>query len=689
MKMGKVSATGSFQLFVGVATSTAIMAVGTIILARLLSPEEYGLYSVALIPSLMINLFRDWGANSAMTKYVAHFRATKKEKDIHDIIATGLIFEISTGLVLSLLSLFLAGFIASTIFHRPETAPLISIVSITIFSGSLLTAAQSSFIGFEKMKFNSLTLICQAIVKSILSPLLVLLGFGALGAVLGYTFSFLVAGIVGSTILYFLLLGNLKRTKINRSEISKTLRKLLHYGVPLSISSILGGFLLQFYRFMMAFYCSDTMIGNFQVATNFAVLLTFFTIPISTVLFPAFAKLDSQNEPQLLKTVFTSSVKYTTMLLVPATAAVMILSKPMISILFGEQWVYAPFFLTLYVIGNLFSGFGNLSMGSLLTGLGETKTLMKLSLLTLLFGLPLAFLLIPNLGIIGVILGTLLAGLPSMILGLHWTWKHYEAKVDFASSTRIFIASAIAAITTYLSLNFLNTTEWVRLTIGGTIFLGVYIFAAPILGAINQSDINNLRAMFSGLGPISKLMNIPLILGEKVKEKFISFLKFLRSSKRTIRLILLTVVITIALSTTISILLSEKITPLKFPNLGTVKTLGVEAYWDKNLENKTETIDWGTISPGLSKNFTLYLRSISTTETTLNLNTTNWNPANISEYMNLSWSYNGTILHPSETIQVTLTLTTSSSDTFRLYLFTNDVKEFGFDIIIGTSEHVD
>ena len=515
LKMGKISATGSFQLFVGVATSTAIMAIGTIILARLLSPAEYGLYSIALIPSLMINLFRDWGVNSAITKYVAHSRVAKKEEEISEIITAGLIFEASTGLVFSLLSVFFAGFIASTIFHRPESALLISIVSITTFSGSLLIVAQSTFVGFEKMKFNSLTLICQAITKTILAPLLVILGFGALGAVLGYTFSFLVAGIVGSTILYFLLFRRLKRTKTNRFTISKTLKNMLHYGVPLSISTIIGGFLIQFYGFMMAFYCSDIMIGNFQAATNFAVLLTFFTIPISTVLFPAFAKLDTQKEPQLLKTVFTSSVKYTAMLLVPATAAVMVLSKPMISTLFGEQWIYAPFFLTLIVISNLFSCFGSLSMGSLLTGLGETKTLMKLSMLTLLIGLPLAFLLIPNLGIVGVILGTLLAGLPSMFLGLHWIWKHYKVTADWESSAKILVASALAAATTYIPLNFLSAAEWIKLAIGGSIFLTAYILAAPMIGAINQSDINNLRAMFSGLGIISKLMNLPLFIAEK------------------------------------------------------------------------------------------------------------------------------------------------------------------------------
>jgi len=267
---------------------------------------------------------------------------------------------------------------------------------------------------------------------------------------------------------------------------------------------------------MMAFFCSDLLIGNYQVTVNFAVILTFFTTPVSTVLFPAFAKLNPQNEQQLLKTVFASSVKYTALLVVPATMAMMILSQPMIKTLFGANWVYAPFFFTLYIVRNLFTAVGSLSSYGLLTGLGETKILMKLSVLDLILGIPLAVLLIPAFGILGVIVGILLTGIPSLFWALCWIWKHYKVKADFKSLTRIFLSSAIAATITYLSLNFLATDEWIRLLAGGTIFLGIYIFAAPITGAVNQADINNLRVMFSGLGIISKLINILLIAVERI-----------------------------------------------------------------------------------------------------------------------------------------------------------------------------
>jgi len=156
--------------------------------------------------------------------------------------------------------------------------------------------------------------------------------------------------------------------------------------------------------------------------------------------------------------------------------------------------------------------------------------------------------------------------------------------------------------------------------------------------------------------------------------------------KKTLLLIAATAATTILISTLIAIWLT-KTTTINVPSLGTIITLGVEAYWDQNLTNKTQTINWGTIYLGSTQNATLYIRSISNIETTLNLNTTNWNPTNLSNYMNLTWNYNGTTIHPNQVIQVTLTLSAPPSISFIQYLITNDIKQFNFDIIISTKEY--
>jgi len=516
LEIGKKSATGSFQLFMGVAASTIIMAIGSITLGILMTQEEYGLYTIALIPSYMAILFADWGVSAAIIKYAASLRAENKEERTYEIVTAGIIFEIATGVTLSVILLSLSRFIASTVFQKPDSSPLIAIASITILAGTLITASQSSFIGFEKMELNSLTTIFQAIVKSVASPVLVFLGYSTLGAVLGYTVSFLATAIISLAILYFTIIRKLKEKDPTKTGILKTLTEMLHYGFPLSISTIIGGFRVQFYAFMMAIYCTEAMVGNYQIAVQFATILTFLTTPISTVLFPAFSKINSRNEQELLQTVFASSIKYTAIILIPATTAIMILSKPMIGTVFGEKWTYAPFFLTLYVISNLFVIFGHIILSSLLAGLGETKTQMKLSLITLTFGIPLALLLIPSAGIVGLILTSITSGIPSMFLGLYWIWKSHKAKPDFKSSVKILMASAVAAATTYLTLNFIAFADWVELACELATFIATYLVTAPLIGAINTSDIKNLKTMFSGLRIISKLLNIPLNVMEKL-----------------------------------------------------------------------------------------------------------------------------------------------------------------------------
>lgn len=514
--MGKVSAKGSFQLFIGLVASTVIMAIGTILLGRLISPEEYGLYSVALTPINLMILIRDWGISSAITRYIANLRAKNKEENIQDIIKVGLIFEATMGLALSILSILTAELIATNILNRPEVTPLIIIASITIFSRALLIASQSSFIGFESMKLNSFTAVIQALTKSLVSPILVYIGYGALGAILGHTTSFLIASIVGVILLYLIFLKRLKSKNPHKLMFTKTLKEMLHYGIPLSISYRLIGFLTQFYAFMMAMYCTNLMIGNYQIATQFATITTFFTIPISTTLFPAFSKVDPEKERELLQKVFSSSVKYATIVLIPATTAMIALSKPMVNALFGEKWTHVPMFLSLYLLNNIFVAFGSLSLGNLLAGLGETKMSMKLNLLSFCLGIPLAFLLIPNFNVVGVILGMLLASVPKLIFGLGWIWKRYKVRADFNSSMRVLVSSGTSAVITYLLTDILSTFEWIKLIVGITMFSMLYLIITPLIKAVNKTDIRNLRVMLSDMGIISKIMDVPLSFAEKI-----------------------------------------------------------------------------------------------------------------------------------------------------------------------------
>jgi O-antigen/teichoic acid export membrane protein len=519
MEIGKTSSIGSFHLFVGRVISTVIAAVGTIILTTLILEADYGLYAVALIPTTTFLLFQDWGIGSAMIRYCAQYREAQKEADLRKIIVSGLSFELGTGLLLTVLSMIMANFVASTIFGKPEATFLIFLASISILATSFSATAQSIFVGFEKMQLVAVTSICLAIGQSLTGPVLVYLGYGAIGVLIGFILGSLVAGMVSAILLYFSIIRKLPKVKIKSSDIAKTLKPLLNYGIPLAIGTILAGILSQFYSFMMASYISDlTLIGNYKVATNFAIIPSFFSVPISTVLFPAFSKLDPEKEKGLLRTVFAASVKYGTLFLVPATMALMALSGSFIGALYGAKWSSAPTFLAITIVGNLFVVFGSLSLLNFLFALGETRLIMKLNALSLAIGVPIAFILIPPFGIYGVIIGALVAVIPTVFIALRLAYKRYGLNVDFSASARIFIASALAAGTVYLFLNVFVLSNWLALFVGLVLFMAIFLSSAPLIGAITQADINNLKSLFCDLGIVSGILAIPLTFTEKILE---------------------------------------------------------------------------------------------------------------------------------------------------------------------------
>jgi stage V sporulation protein B len=518
-KLAKISTKGGFNLFWGVALSSIISAVGIMIVAGILEEGEYGLVTIALTAPTLIALIRDLGVDQATIKYTAQYNHQNKPDKIKNILTAGILFEILMGLLLSLFSYIFAGFVAAQIFDRPEIVLLIQVASFTIIGDALFKISNSAFVGYEKMQYNSLILIAQALFKTVLMIVLVLSDFRVLGAVVGQTIAFIMVGIFGISLLYFSIYRKLK-TKNIKHEIISTLKSMFSYGLSLSGVAILAGFMAQFYTFLIAIYLSDQIVGNYTLALNFAVLVGFFVQPVAIIMFPAFSKIDGQKDPKTLQNVFQFSVKYASLLIVPAAFLVMVLSQPAVSTLFPGKYEFTPLYLSFYLIQYLFTAFGLFISENLIKGQGRTDLNLKLSLLNTILGIILSFILIPFYGVIGLIATVLFSTIPSIIISLLWINKHYNATINYQSSIKIILASSLSAILTYAIVIFLNIPNWITLILGAIVFLVTYLVAAPLIGAINKEDTKNLKEMLQALGPLARILNIPLNIIEKLTEMF-------------------------------------------------------------------------------------------------------------------------------------------------------------------------
>lgn len=516
-EMAKVSAKGSFDMLWGLIVSTVIMSIGTIFIARLLGPNQYGLYTVILSVPLFIGIFRDFAVNSAMVKFTAQFRAEGRMDEVRSVFLSGIIFELAAGLTLSILSFLLANFIASSVFNRPTIALYIQIASFSILATGLVNAATAAFTGCEKMTPNSIMIICQSIFKTALIIALVIIGLGAPGATAGYAAGTFIAGLIGIALIWTTY-RRLPKPFFHEHHIKAYLTAMITYCLPLSFATIILTLYPQFFTFLLPIHykTSNVMIGNYGIAVNFVVLITFFATPITTMVFPAFSKFDAQKDKKELQNAFTGSVKYASLLVVPITALVMCLAKPGVAAIFGTAYASAALFLALLAIQYLYTAFGNLSLRPFLWAQGQNGYNLKMAILTGVIAFIFGYFAIMHFGVIGLIAATLIASVPSTLFGLRFVKKNYGVTVDWASSGRIMFSSAVAGFATFGAVSLLKFSSWVELIIGLIIFVIIIIPVAILTKSINRADIKNLRDMTSGFGAVGKLTNTFLNIIEKI-----------------------------------------------------------------------------------------------------------------------------------------------------------------------------
>ena len=167
-------------------------------------------------------------------------------------------------------------------------------------------------------------------------------------------------------------------------------------------------------------------------------------------------------------------------------------------------------------INYLYTAFGGLSTGNFINSQGQTRFNLKLTALTVGIGIPLGFILIPLFGILGLIAATLAAGIPSMIIGLHWIQKHYDLTVDWVSSAKILFCSGLAAGATYGVVSQLSFNNWILLVIGVAIFVPILTLSYLLTRTINRTDLDSLRSMFGSLGFLNRILNFVLRLLERL-----------------------------------------------------------------------------------------------------------------------------------------------------------------------------
>ena len=498
----------SFLLVAGNLGSTIALAATVLILARLLGPDQYGEYTLALVLPGAFQIATGFGLNTALIRYTAYNIARGDVETARRMAKSAILFLILIGALATAASFLGASFLSSAVLKRPELTLYVQVGSIFIIGQTFLQCVYAAFIGWSAAKYASSALVSQSFLKLLLSPTLVLIGFGVFGAVVAHVVSYVLVGAV--------FLGLLYATRIRGGipkpgSVFSDLKVMVRYGFPEYVGRVLSQFSqLSYIVIILSEIALNSVVAYYQAALNVAATVALVASALTLALLPAFAGLDGVSAD--LKSAFSYAVKYVSYIMVPMVFFLLATSPLLVQLLYGSVYFPSSEYLNLLALSYIPTSLGLVVLPPFFNGIGRTR----LTMAVLVLGAGTLFALAPIFGVVfamgadGLIIALIISNVAQLVFGLYLAKKYSNVKMDYAAAARIFLVADLCWAVLLIP-NFLSGLSTLPLFILDLVlFTALYFTLAPLLRILSREDFERLRASASELGLLRPLLYLIL-----------------------------------------------------------------------------------------------------------------------------------------------------------------------------------
>ena len=302
----------------------------SLVLARLLSPSEYGLIGIATIFITILSGFVDCGFSNALIR-----KKDISDKDYNTMFVTNLVMS---GVVFMIL-FFCASFIAD-FFERQEVTSLLRVLALTVIIQSFSIVQNTILTKRIDFKTKTKATIIAAIVSGAVGITTAFCGWGVWA---------LAAQQITSQIVNTLCLWFFNKWLPNFSFNGESFRYMWGFGWKMMLSGFLDRTWGQLYQSVVGKCYTPETLGQYSRAKGFAQIFSQnFTSIISRVTYPALAEI--QDDKVRLREGYRKIIKLSMFVTAVCMISLGAVSEPLIYCLIGDQWHKAATFLPLICI---------------------------------------------------------------------------------------------------------------------------------------------------------------------------------------------------------------------------------------------------------------------------------------------------------------------------------------------------
>ena len=448
-----------------------ITAAANIILARILSPADFGIIGMTAIFMTLSTSLVDSGFTGALTR---------KKDAVKADFDTVFYFNLAVSCLLYAVLFFCSPFIAR-FFKEPILVPVIRILGISLVINAFGIVQKIILVRRIDFRTQAWISLVSSFAAAVAAVAMAFYGFGVWS---------LVVLQVGKLAVNTILLWSVSKWHPGLCFSRKSFRDMFSFGGRLLITSIISTIWSEMYSFIIGKMYSSSVLGQYSRADKVKNMVTSNVSSVmQKVSYPVLASIQDEGERQI--NVYRKILKTTVLISFTAVFGVWAVAGPFILTFFGDQWLPAVGYLRIMCFSGLFLPLMMCS-ANVINADGRSDITLVLEILKTVMGLiPVVF------GIIFSVEALLwsMVGVSFILFVVHAAYVskviHYSVGRQLADILPTLCVSIVMALIVN-AMNMLAISQWLLLLLqicaGGTIVVLAYEF---VYKSTEYRDIKN------------------------------------------------------------------------------------------------------------------------------------------------------------------------------------------------------
>lgn len=426
-----------------------------VVLARLLTPEDYGIVGILAVFLAVSQTFIDSGFTNALIQ-----NQQRTEKDF----ATAFFFNGAISVFCYGILFFCAPFIAD-FYEMPQLVSVTRSIGLSLIFSALSAVHRTQLAIRVDFKTQAKATLSSVILSGIVGIVLAYCGFGVWALVVQTLVN------TGLTTLFF---WGLVRWFPRHFFSMTSFKPMFSFGSKLLAASLLHTVYMNLYPLVVGKFFSATALGYFSRAQQFASLpATTGSGILGRVTFPLLATV--QNDNERLSAVYRKYLRVSTGAIAPMMLGLCALTEPTVLILIGEKWLPIVPLMQILCFAWMVDPIALVNL-NLLNVKGRTDLVLRLEVVKKITAVLILFVALPF-GLIGLCWGKAIYAQISLIMNTHYTGKFLGMSYweQIKEVFPIYLLSGVMAGTAFV-MTILFNNLWLQIVVGT--LSGIFVYGA-------------------------------------------------------------------------------------------------------------------------------------------------------------------------------------------------------------------